>query len=381
METTTQTASRQQFNNYYFHTPYCETKCHYCDFFSLPEDRTEANERARIYGAICGDLKLHADFIAPKADTIFFGGGTPSLAPLDTMRELLGSIPLSPETEVTMEGNPSSITLERAREWRAMGINRISMGVQALNDQRLKWLGRVHDKSEVFAALEALFEAGFRNVSIDYIVGVPEQTTKLIETELDEVLKRFPLIRHMSAYLLTLKNSNPKFKDLPSDDEQLAHLRAVRDALASHGFEQYEISNFARPDSRARHNENYWLGGGYLGIGPSAHAYWPEQKRRVKNWASLGKYTELIQAGRAPIEWEEQLTDDQLRLEFIMLRLRRSAGIDLREYATMFQRDLLADNGTWVDLCVNKGLCQVDSQLRLTSDGFFLSDQIISKIN
>lgn len=371
----------QQFANYYFHTPYCETKCHYCDFFSLPEDRSPESERARIYSAILNELKSYASVVGPKVDTIFFGGGTPSLAPLETMQSFVEQLPVESGSEVTMEANPSSIAPERARAWRALGINRISMGTQALNDERLKWLGRVHDKSEIFQALDALFEAGFKNVSIDYIVGVPDQTQKLISEELNEVLGRFPLIRHVSAYLLTLKPSNPKHKQLPSDDEQLAHLRAVRDALLEQGFEQYEISNFARPDSRARHNENYWLGGSYLGIGPSAHSFWDKQQRRTKNWASLGKYEELINQGQKPVEWEESLTIEQMRLEYIMLRLRRSAGIDLKEYQSLFGRDLLSDNRSWVDFCLNRGLCLLSDRLQLTADGYFLSDQIISKIN
>lgn len=371
-----------QFANFYIHTPYCETKCHYCDFFSLPEAQHNSNDRARIYDAIVGELDLNKAALGKSAATVFFGGGTPSLAPLEVMQQLIERLPIDATTEVTMEANPSSITPERARAWRAMGINRISMGMQALNDERLGWLGRVHDSAGTFRALETLFESGFERVSVDYIVGVPGQTRELIRDEIKSLLQRFPKIRHMSAYLLTLKTSNSKFDQLPSDDEQLAHLRTIRDVLAERDFEQYEISNFAQPGARALHNENYWLGGGYLGIGPSAHSYWPWNKRRAKNWASLGKYSELISGGTIPIEWDETLSDEQLRLEHIMLRLRRRDGLDLKEYAARFGKDLSLENQALLEAYEKRGICTLKGgRLTLVGDGFFLSDEIISKIS
>ena len=313
----------------YAHFPFCETKCHYCDFFSLPEAQIESGERARIYRAIETELERFKARLAPRVRTVFLGGGTPSLVPLETMESFVGRLPADSTTEITMEANPSSITGARAREWRRIGINRVSMGVQALDDERLKWLGRIHSKRSVFEALDALFTAGFENVSIDYIVGVTGQTTDMIASELGDALARFPHIRHVSAYLLTLKSSNAKFKQLPSEDEQLAHLRKVRDVLATYGFAQYEISNFARKDSRALHNENYWLGGGYAGIGPSAHSFWPA-RTRTKNWASLGKYCELIEAEGQAVEWTKDLSEEERRVEYLMLRLRRADGVNLR---------------------------------------------------
>ena len=376
MDTMTETVS-----SIYVHFPFCEAKCHYCDFFSLPEAQINSAERARIYAAIDKELDLFADRLQAPLKTIFLGGGTPSLVPIAAIQALMGKLPHTPDTEITMEANPSSITVERARAWRAAGINRISMGTQALNDERLAWLGRVHTKAEVFESLEALFQAGFERVNTDYIVGVPGQTCSMIESEVAELLGRFPHIQHLSAYLLTLKPSNPKFDQLPHDDEQLAHLRSVSSVLQSFGFEQYEVSNFARNGARALHNENYWLGGGYLGIGPSAHSFWPARRSRTKNWASLGKYCDLVERDTPPIEWTESLTPEQERLEYLMLRLRRSAGIDFGEYSRVFQRDLYAEQKTWIDLWQTKGLCTVGDTLKLTADGFFLSDQILSNIS
>ncbi|MBI3543796.1 MAG: hypothetical protein HY075_11035, partial [Deltaproteobacteria bacterium] len=174
---------------------------------------------------------------------------------------------------------------------------------------------------------------------------------------------------------------NSKFKQLPPEEEQLAHLRAVSDVLRGLGFEQYEISNFAREGARALHNENYWLGGGYRGVGPSAHSFWPATQTRTKNWASLGKYCELVEKGEAPVEWDETLSDEQRRLEYLMLRLRRADGVDFDEYRRLFGRDLYNERGRWIDTWRQQGLCKVSGRLQLTADGFFLSDQILSNIS
>ncbi|MBI3556505.1 MAG: radical SAM family heme chaperone HemW [Deltaproteobacteria bacterium] len=375
------TGKPEPVSSIYVHFPFCEAKCHYCDFFSLPAAQIKSAERARIYSAIDSELTFFRSQLSTSLKTIFLGGGTPSLVPVDVIRSLMDKLGHAPDTEITMEANPSSIDLNAAHAWRSAGINRISMGTQALNDDRLAWLGRVHTKSEVFEALETLFQAGFERVNTDYIVGVPGQTVVMIESELNELLSRFPHIQHISAYLLTLKPSNPKFDQLPCEDEQLAHLRSVSAVLKNFGFDQYEISNFARKGARALHNENYWLGGGYLGIGPSAHSYCPIRRIRTKNWASLGKYCDLIEQGTAPVEWTETLTLEQERLEYLMLRLRRSAGVNFQEYRARFHRDLYAEQKTWIDLWQTKGLCTVGDSLKLTADGFFLSDQILNNLS
>lgn len=384
--------------NLYIHFPYCETKCHYCDFFSLPERKYPEMARLKIYEAIVKELGFYKGHLAPLS-TVFLGGGTPSLVPLNFMEQLMKSLEVIPQAEITIEANPSSITEENTQAWRAMGINRVSMGMQALEDNRLVWLGRIHSVSEIFLALEKIFDAGFERVSVDYILGVPGQTKEKIREEVSYLLARFPWIEHVSAYLLTLNSSNPKYQELLPESEQLEHLRVARDVLAEHGFLQYEISNFAKPNGKARHNENYWLGGGYLGIGPSAHSFWPEENsrraRRVKNWASVHKYSELVAQGVRPVEWAEELTLEQERLEFLMLRLRRSEGLHLGEYKKRFGQDLLKDKAVWLNQFLAKGLCKVEAEtsnmpalakeqdqvLQLQGDGFFLSDQILSLLS
>lgn len=366
----------ETFHNLYVHFPFCEAKCHYCDFFSLPESKIP--ERNPYYAAILEELEFYS---VDALQTVFLGGGTPSLVPLNFLETLFQKIKLAPNAEVTIEANPSSITLEKAKAWRAMGINRVSMGVQALEDQRLEWLGRVHSKQSAFDALEALMAAGFDNFSTDYILGVPKQTPEIIEAELSHLLKSFPTIKHLSAYLLTLKPSNPKCKELPPEEEQLAHLRTANRVLTEHGFEHYEVSNFAKPGFTSRHNQNYWKGNGYLGIGPSGHSYSKNAKQRFKNWASLEKYRGLVSDKTRPVEWEETLTPEQERIENILLQLRRKEGLDLRRHQAQFHENLASKYATLLKTWAQKGYCQLSPEtLSLTPEGFYVSDQIISKI-
>ena len=203
----------EDYRSIYVHFPYCETKCHYCDFFSLPENRYGDDERRSIYDALIAEAQLvfgknTVALGAPGAETIFFGGGTPSLAPIDVLERLIAELPIRTESirEFTLEANPSSVTIEKAVAWRRLGIERVSLGVQALDDNRLKWLGRVHSVDEIYDALEILKKANICRVNVDYILGVPDQTVELISSELSEFIKRFSFISHVSAYLLTLNH-------------------------------------------------------------------------------------------------------------------------------------------------------------------------------
>lgn len=369
----------EKIHHLYIHFPYCETKCHYCDFFSLPEAKFAELDRLSIYESICNELHLYAKELG-AIKTLFLGGGTPSLVPLQSLERILSPLCFSGGYEATLEANPSSITLENAKAWKELGVNRVSIGMQALNDERLEWLGRVHSKAEFFDALSVVFQAGFENISVDYILGVPGLTLSLIQSELNELFTAFPGIKHVSAYLLTLKTSNPKYKNLLTEEEQLQHLEASAEVLQSLGFEHYEVSNFAKPGFTAKHNQNYWLGQSYLGIGPSAHSYSRAESTRWKNWASLGKYQELLVQGQRPIEWQEQMTIEQQRLEYLMLNLRTKKGLDLKEFERRFGEDLVRSNESRINQWIALKLCQHDptiSRLSLSSKGFFLSDQIL----
>lgn len=363
----------------YVHFPFCEAKCHYCDFYSIGRERTGAGDPRLFEEALSRECEMASSRLSPRIDTIFFGGGTPSMTPPESMRRALAPLEIEKRihsgTEWTMEANPSSVDEARLREYRALGLNRISMGVQALRPDLLVSLGRVHSREAAFSALDAIFEAGFKNVSVDLLCGVPNQKVEDVERAMEE-LTRYP-ITHLSCYLLTLPKTHRMFRDLPKEDEQLEHLLAIDRYMTAKGFEHYEISNFAKPGYRAKHNLAYWTGESYLALGPSAHGYDSTKGERWKNVSSLHKYASILAKNESPIEWTEVLTSDQRELEKWMLALRLSDGFDrswldtesLRKKAELFQA---------------KGLLEehpiVRENLRLTARGFALSDQIISAL-
>jgi oxygen-independent coproporphyrinogen-3 oxidase len=361
----------------YVHFPFCESKCHYCDFYSLGRERTRAGDADGFARALRQECELRAGSLAPRLKTIFFGGGTPSMTPAGDMARALEPLELgrrvTAETEWTMEANPSSVTEASLREYRALGVNRISMGVQALRPDLLQSLGRVHSREAAISALEAIFSAGFTNVSVDLLCGVPGQEEKDVSEAIDR-LTSFP-VTHLSCYLLTLPPHHRMFPLLPDEDAQLSHLLLIDRELAARGFEHYEISNFAKPGHRARHNLAYWTGQSYLGLGPSAHSFEAASGLRWKNVSSLHKYGSILEDGRLPTDTEERLTDEQRELERWMLALRLDDGIPSdwldtparRARALTLQKEgLLEAHPAHAD------------RHRLTPRGFALSDQVIA---
>jgi oxygen-independent coproporphyrinogen-3 oxidase len=362
----------------YVHFPFCEAKCHYCDFYSIGRERTGAGDPLLFEEALFQEARLAAPRLDSRVDTIFFGGGTPSMTPPESMRRALAPLELERRihdgTDWTMEANPSSVDRERLREYRAFGLNRVSMGVQALRPDLLVSLGRVHSRDAAFAALDAIFEAGFSNVSVDLLCGVPNQKVEDVERAMEELM-RWP-ITHLSCYLLTLPKTHRMFRDLPKEDEQLEHLLAIDRFMTSRGFEHYEISNFARPGFRARHNLAYWTGSSYLALGPSAHGYDAERGERWKNVSSLHKYASLLAKGESPVEWRETLTPDQREMEKWLLALRLEEGFPKAWLDTETRRKK-------ADAFEKAGMMErhpsLPDRLRLTPRGFALSDGIISQ--
>lgn len=364
----------------YVHFPFCETKCHYCDFYSLGRERTRAGDADAFEAALKREASLASEMgLAPELDTIFFGGGTPSMTPPESMARALEPLfartRVTESTEWTMEANPSSVDLERLEAYRAYGVNRISMGVQAMRDDLLLRLGRVHSRDKALEALDAIFSAGFDNVSVDLLCGVPGQRRKDLDEAL-ETLTKFP-ITHLSCYLLTLPKHHRMYGELPDEDEQLAHLLHLDQWMRGAGFEHYEISNYAKPGKRARHNLAYWQGQSYLGLGPSAHSFDASQGKRWKNVSSLHKYGQLLKDGQSPVEWTEELTAEQKRLESWMLALRLDEGFPTEWLASSLQTARARTLQT-------EGLLESHptspQRLRLTARGFALSDQVIAAL-
>ncbi len=364
----------------YVHFPFCEAKCHYCDFYSIGQERTREGDAGRFESALRREVEHMAPRLTPELDTIFFGGGTPSMTPPDSMARALEPLwrhtRVTPATEWTIEANPSSIERERMKAYRAFGVNRVSMGVQSMREDLLTRLGRVHSRDAALRALDDVFSAGFDNVSVDLLCGVPGQSLENVE-EAMKALTRFP-ITHLSCYLLTLPPHHRMAKELPDEDTQLAHLLLIDRVMQGHGFEHYEISNFARPGRRARHNLRYWEGRSYLGLGPSAHSFDETAASRWKNVSSLHKYAELLERDQPAVEWTETLTPEQRNLERWMLALRLSEGFPAEWLDNELRRARAAQ-------MTAEGLLEAHpdhpERLRLTARGFALSDQVIAALS
>lgn len=362
----------------YVHFPFCESKCHYCDFYSIGRERTSASDPSLFAEALRAECELVHVELSDRVDTIFFGGGTPSMTPPKDMVKALAPLRLEQRvhsgTEWTMEANPSSVDLDNLRGYRDLGVNRISMGVQALRPDLLERLGRVHSREAAFRALDLIFEAGLENVSVDLLCGVPGQSVEDVEKAMNELLQ-WP-ITHLSCYLLTLPKTHRMFRELPNEDQQLEHLLTIDRVMTAHGFTHYEISNFARPGREARHNLAYWKGLSYLGIGPSAHSHDADSGKRWKNVSSLHRWADLVGKGQRPIEWKEELNEEQRNLEKWMLALRLREGfpqswLDERRWPKAQE---LIRRGLMEDSPENAGY------LRLTPRGFAVSDQIIGAL-
>lgn len=362
----------------YLHFPFCETKCHYCDFYSIGRERTREDDASQFEQALVREIHLRT--FAPEIETIFLGGGTPSMTPPSSMERIFSALfqktKLAPQAEWTMEANPSSISLENFRAYRELGINRVSMGVQSLRNDHLSKLGRVHDEGAALRALETVFNSGFTNVSTDLLCGVPGQSLSDLEDHLTR-LTSFP-IQHLSIYLLTLPKHHKMYSELPSDDEQLRHLLFIDSFMKDRGFQHYEISNFCRPGMQARHNLVYWTGGSYLGLGPSAHSYDAVKKTRFKNVSSLHAYAQHLEQDRLPVEWTEHLTSEQLELEKWMLAIRLDEGFAKDWLQAPYQK-------TKAQTLMTEGLLEPHPQhpdrLRATARGFALSDALVRELS
>jgi putative oxygen-independent coproporphyrinogen III oxidase len=313
----------------YCHVPFCARRCSYCDFSIAVRSRIPARE---FVAAIRTELTALGP-IGPL-ETIYLGGGTPSLLPPDALAALLlavtSSTPLLDGVEITLEANPEDVTASAVRSWREAGVNRVSLGVQSFDDRVLSWMHRVHDAAQARRAIDVLRDGGVATLSLDLIFAVPTELGRDWERDLDRAIAAAP--DHLSLYGLTVEPRTPfaRWVDRGSigtaSDERYAeeyHRAHVR--LAAAGYTFYEVSNAARPGRRARHNSAYWSGAAYVGLGPAAHSF--DGRSRRWNRPAWEHYRRAMVEGRSPVETEESLTDAQRGLERVYLGLRTIEGI------------------------------------------------------
>lgn len=369
--------------NLYIHLPFCRKKCHYCDFVSYPG---VSASRVQCYlKALAREMELVAAALRPgKVVTLYLGGGTPTYL---SDRDLLGLITqvsnifgLEEGCEITLEANPGTVTPEKLKAVRTAGVNRLSLGAQSFSDKMLATMGRVHKVKEIYQAFEWAREAGFKNVSLDLIYGLPSQTLADWEDTLNQALALGP--EHLSTYSLELAPETVWGRQCAAgklhpaaEEEVLAMYERAREKLKAVGYVHYEISNFARPGFECRHNLVYWENRPYLGLGAGAASYW--EGSRWQNHTSLEVYCEAVEKGDLPIAEREILNRRQQMAETIFLGLRLLRGLSLKEFKNRFGEDLVEVYKEEVERLTDWGLVEIrGNYLCLTEKGLPLANEV-----
>ena len=373
----------------YVHIPYCRAKCPYCDFNSYAAERWPEE---RYIAALCAELRHYAADAAWHAgtiETVFFGGGTPSLFAPASIERVLHTVAdlwsIAADAEVTLEANPGTVSRQTLREFRTAGINRVSFGVQSFWPQHLQVLGRIHGAEDAVAAVGWAREAGFDNVNVDLMFALPQQILAEWEGDLRRALTLRP--DHISAYNLTYEEGTPfhvlrsrgVLRQLPEEIE-VAMFTRTQEILGGAGYEHYEISNYARPGRTCRHNVNYWRSGDYLGVGAGAHSYaatgaWGA---RWSNEKIPNRYVEAVERRGYATCFSETLNAQQARGEFVFLGLRCRPGFSAAAFHERFGDDLLNVFPHAADL-QTEGLLQcADGHWRLTARGLMLADSVFA---
>jgi oxygen-independent coproporphyrinogen III oxidase len=367
----------------YLHIPFCKQACTYCNFhFS-----TSLRYKDELVKALATEAAREKEYLAGEAlDTIYFGGGTPSILEKADLELLLTTIrkdySITPGVEITLEANPDDISADKLRAWRDLGINRLSIGVQSFFEEELRWMNRAHNAEQAINNLE-LARKEFDNITIDLIYGSPLLTDEMWKQNVETAIEMD--IPHLSCYALTVEEKTPLHKLINTskvadvdDEKQARQFLLLMEWLREKGYEHYEVSNFAKPGFRSRHNSSYWKGQKYLGLGPSAHSYNGTERRW--NLANNNVYIKSINEGTSQRELE-LLTPAQKLNEFVMISLRTMEGIDLDQLQEQFGVDERRRIETEVEKYVKHQLVQYDHPfVRLTDEGMLRADGIASEL-
>ncbi|MDQ3180283.1 MAG: radical SAM family heme chaperone HemW [Acidobacteriota bacterium] len=369
----------------YIHIPFCRSRCSYCDFATDVYKNEETVER--YVSALCREIENFSQlqtFDSQFVETIYFGGGTPSLLTAKQLGKILSAIHkkffVDENSEITMEMNPATVTLETLQAYKNLGINRASFGAQTFDDTELKRLGRKHTANDVRETIDLLRTADFDNVSFDLIAGLPRQMLTDWERNLDEALKLKP--EHLSLYLLEIHEETPLAEQIrsgrqPLPDEDLAGemYELMVETVSAKGFQQYEISNFSLPNFASRHNSKYWLCEPVYAFGVSAHSF-DGQKKRWANERDTLKYVRRIEKENSAIV---EQTEINLKSEFVFLGLRLAKGIDVDEYKKRFGADLRVEYAEDLKRLKEAGLIEFSrNRLKLTKKGFLFSNEVFA---
>ncbi len=382
----------------YVHIPFCSAICPYCDFAVA---RGGAADRARFVGALGDEIDRYGlggdraglsaaatAFATHRFDTVYFGGGTPSALDLRQLeairRRLEAAFDIDAQAEWTIEANPEDAVPELLKGWRELGFDRISLGLQALDDEALRFLGRRHNAEEARASVERARAAGFRSVSIDLIYSLPGFDAGWWRRTIEEAAALGP--DHLACYELTIHEGTPfgRWRDAgrlreTGEDERAANFVATHRRLEELGYRGYEISNFASGEEhRSRHNRKYWSHAPYLGLGPSAHSF--AGRSRWWNVAPWKRWSDAVESGEAPVAGREELTDGQLLLEAVMMGLRQRSGIDCAPLERRFGHDPAVPNGEQIEAWQKAGWIEIRGRrLEPTLEGMARADRLAAE--
>ena len=368
----------------YIHIPFCKRRCIYCDFFST----TQSEKKSAYVHALCQELDMRKDYLEGEdIETIYLGGGTPSQLTQEELEEIFSSLyniyKVKEDAEITLEANPDDLTPEYIHMLRTLPINRISMGIQTFQEETLKLLHRRHTAQQAIEAFQRCRDAGFQNISIDLMYGLPGETLDTWKQDLQQAIALHP--EHISAYHLIYEEGTALWKlreqhqvEEADEDLSVALFKTLIEELTHAGYEHYEISNFCLPDLHSRHNSSYWTGKKYLGCGPSAHSF--NGISRQWNVAFLDKYIQAIEQGKLDCEIEE--LDIYTRYnDFVITTIRTHWGMSLSHLRSIYGENLYQYCLRMAKPHLEQGVLEIkEDTLKLTQEGIFISDGIMSDL-
>ncbi len=359
----------------YLHIPFCKKKCGYCSFYSI---ESQSEDLDSFFRALQEEIRYYKREYSIKADTIYLGGGTPSLLPVEYIAELISLIPRNKGCEITIEVNPQDINEDKVQGWLAAGINRISIGLQSMKSAELEFLGRRHSLEDNYRVVSILQKNKFNHVSFDLIYGLPGQSIADVEYSLKEYMKLYP--DHISTYCLSLAEDCvlAGYRNyLPADETLSDMYYSIRSILVEAGWQHYELSNFCQNAKISKHNLAYWQNENYLGCGPSAAGY--VSGFRYQNPASLMLWQQQIWNNQYFTD-QEEINDQTKEKEFIILALRTIQGLRLEDYKKEFENDFKEKyEEILAKFSKLKLLEEIDGYIRLNIEGYFISNEILSE--
>ena len=368
----------------YIHIPFCVKKCNYCDFYSIAlNDESED----KFTEAILNEIRSCTSTVNRNctADTIFFGGGTPSIIKPENLGKIIEALreiaEIDRDCEITMEANPNTLTEDKLKQYKDIGINRLSIGVQSLNDEILKKIGRIHCASEALEAIDRAKNAGFENINADVMFNIPGQNIHIIEDTLCKIIQKG--VKHISFYSLKLEEGTPMYAMeksnkiiMPEEEYERKMYYAGRNVMEKNNLYQYEISNFAQRGFECRHNLKYWNQEEYIGFGPSSHSFL--NNIRYSNPSDLKLYCEESSSEDFKRTIQERLSREDLMFEYIMLRLRLTEGIDITVFNNKFSADFRKLYSGQIEYLLKNSLIETEGDnIRLTLKGMDLSNYVI----